>query len=86
MLNGYPGIYDEQWLTVYDIASLHENYRDTVNPEFPFFTNSEGYEKSLPLTNFGEDYTYLRISTEAVIAHTDDPEKFVMFGPDDYNF
>jgi hypothetical protein len=86
VLSGYPGTYDEQWLSVYDIAGLHANYEKTVNPEFDYFTEIEGYKKRLPLNNFGEDYTHLRISTEAVIAHTADPDSFVVFGPEEYNF
>lgn len=91
VLSGYPNIFEEQWLTIYNVQSLYEDYKNNIlNNPYPQIENQfslqNKHSKSLGLSNFGENYDYLRISTEALIAHTKNPEKFTVFSPEDYTF
>ncbi len=92
VLNGYPKIPEEHWLTVYNIPDLYDNYADnTENYEggrnyFKFDrTSPDSLSKSLELPDVAAP-TRLRISAEGLIVDTAETDGVVIFGPEDYNF
>lgn len=94
VLSGYPGIYDEQWLRVTNIKKLYGDYENNIldwpEPYYPdYFSidlNDPSITKNLELTNYGVDYSSLKIQAESLIAQTEEPVNYSVFHHEEYSF
>lgn len=79
ILHGYRGLYDEQYLKIYDIAGLFANYPDNIDQRYNYFTNIAEYSKSFVLPDVGKNYFSLYLGEEYLEIHGTPGSEDVLF-------
>lgn len=66
VLNGYEGIYDEQYLIAYDVGGLFSEYPENVRIDGNYFTNVKRYLEQFSLPEKGENYREVKLENGLV--------------------
>lgn len=66
VLNGYEGIYDEQYLRIYQVGALFSKYPDNVKIDGRYFTDIKAHSETRSLPDKGEDYEEIKVTGKTV--------------------
>ena len=61
-LYGYNGLYNEQYLKVFNLPELFATYPSNIEKQYKYFTNLAQYSKIINLPDIGKDYYSLSIA------------------------
>ncbi len=61
VLYGYKGVYNEQYLKIFDLSGLFKNYPDNIHQQYKIFTDLSQHSKKIVLPPIGKDYFSLGV-------------------------
>jgi hypothetical protein len=82
-INGYPDIFDEQWLTLFDLPKIFENFSSNFNEHLYLTPINPTYESTIQLPNAGQTHSKLSFSNGLVQTKSKDGRLLVQYKIDD---
>ncbi len=83
-INGYPDIFDEQWLSVFELPKIFSDFSNNFNEEYYYFSPSNPtYKYTIQLPNVGETHRKISFSNDMVQTKSENGKLLVQYNLDE---
>jgi hypothetical protein len=83
-INGYPDIFNEQWLTLFDLPKIFSDFSNNFNDEYLYLMPSNPtYKSTIQLPNVGETHRKISFSDNMVQSKSNNKRLLVQYSLDE---
>lgn len=82
-INGYPDVFNEQWLSLFHLSKIFDNFSDNFNEEYYLMPSNPTYKSTIKLPNVGESHRKLSFSENMVQTKSENGKLLVQYDLDE---